>query len=189
MPDAEGNPKPRKKTQTKGVNKEAIAARLVQPGVEVDPKATPAMLRLQLKGKMAELHMGLRSIKDMDDEELTRMQYRDKNGGFSGRPSGALPRPLVQKIRAELLERASKKFDSHLIDSIDVLGSIMKSDTVSPADRIKAAVIIIDRVMGKTPDKIEMTAELKPWQGLIESIDRSMGAPDAGLEGVRTIDG
>lgn len=191
MPDETGAPKARKS------RKQQAADAAVRIGTVV-PFDGPVVERTRqkktrehfvLQGKMLDLYRGDLSVEDMDDEELSRLQFKDKNGRFTGRPPANLPRSLVDKLRQELLKRASAKFDSHLIDSITVLGTIMKSDQVNPSDRIKAAVIIIDRVMGKTPEKVELTAELKPWQNLVHDIDRALGAPDEGLEGLRTIDG
>lgn len=124
-----------------------------------------------------QLTMGIISVEDLDDEELARGQCRDKKGGFTGLPPRVVPRDLHDQMMKQLLSRAQQKFREGLLGSIEALTHIAQGEVYEPADRIKAATLIIDRVMGKTPDKL-MVAEVKaPWEQIFDSISRD---PDSG---------
>lgn len=115
-------------------------------------------IQVELQGKMAQLYAGELSVADMDNEELARMQFKDRNGRFTGRPPAALPSQLVNMIRRELLDRLAEKRRAVLEEMQDVLIGIARGDDeeAKPGDRIKAATAIIDRELGKTPETIKM---------------------------------
>lgn len=122
-----------------------------------------------------QLLLGIISVEDLDDEELARGQCRGPNGRFGSAPPRMVPRELHDQMMKQLLSRAQQKFREGLLGSIDALNKIAQGDAFEPADRIKAAGMVIDRVMGKTPE-ILFTAETKaPWEEIFASISRDPG--------------
>lgn len=122
-----------------------------------------------------QLQMGIITVEDLDDEELARGQCRGPSGRFGSKPPAAVPRDLHDQMMKQLLSRAQQKFREGLLGSIDALVSIAKGDAYEPADRIKASTLIIERVMGKTPDVL-LTAETKaPWEEIFSAISRDTG--------------
>jgi hypothetical protein len=55
---------------------------------------------------------------------------------------------------------------------------VVKGQDVEDKDRLKAISMIMDRVMGKTPEKIEATVETPPWQVAIQGAIVSIKASD-----------
>jgi hypothetical protein len=107
---------------------------------------------------------------ELDDQELSRAQVRDKNGGFSGKPPSLVPREMIGDIRRRLLERYNQRIAEQLLDLQGVFLDIARDDTASPADRMKAAAYMQERLIGKIPDKVEIQAEVKPWEGMVAGI-------------------
>lgn len=119
------------------------------------------------------------SVEDLDDEELSRGQCRMKNGKFSKAQPKMIPKALHDRMAKQLIVRAQEKFQQGLFGAIDALNEIASGTAYEPADRIKAAGMVIDRVMGKTPDVINMTVEQKPWETIFEAISRDTGDNEA----------
>lgn len=145
---------------------------------DIDPNRDPS----QNKGKTGSMDIskltrwdqliaGIISVDDLDNEELARGQCRDINGTFKGVAPKMVPKSLHDAMMRSLLSRAQEHFRAGLIDSVDALVSIAKGTAFEPADRIKAASIVIDRVMGKTPEVL-ITAEAKPWETIFDNISR-----------------
>ena len=116
------------------------------------------------------LLQGAIKIEDLDDEELAQGRLKDKNGKFSGRPPMLIPSELVQAMRREWLSRAESKLREALMDKgIGVLTDLASNELVDPAVRLKAANTIIERTMGKVPERVTFAAE-DPVETLFKSI-------------------
>lgn len=107
---------------------------------------------------------------DLDDEELGRGKLRDKNGGWVGRGPNVLPRAMVPEITRRLKERYDDRLRATLKDAQQVFIDIMLDSSQDPKDRLKASQYLQERLIGKVPDKVEVIAEVKPWEGLIEGV-------------------
>lgn len=138
------------------------------------------VVQLQVTGKMAALYKGEISVADMDMDELARMQFKDKNGRFSGRPPTTLPAQLVNLIRHEMAGRLAEKRREVLEEMQEVLIGVARNKNESAADRIRAANLIIERELGKTPDKVELGGGGKPIEHTIARAVKHMRpqAPD-----------
>lgn len=98
------------------------------------------------------------------DEELMRGQRRDRNGKWGGRPPKVVPTAIHNELVRRRLSKAGELLNESVVDAVQLLRKVVVDDDANYADRIKAAVIIMERVMGKTPDRVELTAEVKPWE-------------------------
>jgi hypothetical protein len=107
---------------------------------------------------------------ELDNDELSRGQLRDKNGTFSGRPPNLVPREMVGEIRRRLMEVYQDRIAEKLLVLQDVFLDIATDETLSPADRLRAAQYMTERLAGKVPDKVEITAEVKPWEGMVAGV-------------------
>ena len=136
-------------------------------------------LNIEALSRWQQLLAGHLSVEDLDDEELSRGQCRDKDGRFRGLVPKMIPKALHDRMAKQLIQRAQEKFQLGLLGAIDALNEIAQGTAYEPADRIKAAGMVIDRVMGKTPDVINMTVEQKPWETIFEAISRDTGDNDA----------
>lgn len=135
---------------------------------------------VRVTGRYALLLNGILKIEDLEDEELARGQLKDKNGQFRGRPPTMVPKELVQAMRREWLGRAESKLRAALMESgIGVLTELANDKSIDEGVRLRAAQTIIERTMGKVPDKIELRTE-DPVEALFRSIlsdPRGLAAP------------
>ena len=112
---------------------------------EAREAGVPTRASLLLDGKI--------TVKDMDDEELSRMRCRDRAGGFSG-GTPSWPAHLARQMQRELIRRGGDEFSGAYLLAIKTLKDIAKDPSEKAADRVKAAVTIIERVSGKVPEKV-----------------------------------
>lgn len=134
-------------------------------------------LYIRLRGRYAQLVSGTLAVEDLEDEELARGQLRSADGTWRGRPPRVLPAELVQAMRREWLDRAEAKLREALLDKgIGTLVELAGSDRIDPAVRLRAANALIERTMGKVPDKIQLAAE-----DPVETLFRNILADPEGL--------
>lgn len=125
---------------------------------------------IRVTGRYAMLAQGIISVEDLDDEELSRGMLKDKNGNFSGRPPKLVPTELIQAMRREWLSRAESKLREALYEGgIKTLTELATNKTIDPAVRLRAADKLMERTMGKVPDKVQIAAE-DPVEALFRSI-------------------
>jgi hypothetical protein len=85
----------------------------------------------------------------MNEISAKKQRGRPFKKGVSPNPSG---RP---KTPAEMKEA----FRAHTPEAIDYLGRLVMDETARPADRIRAAEIIIDHGIGKAAQELQITGE------------------------------
>lgn len=126
--------------------------------------------KFYLQGRYAALLRGELSVEDLDDEEVSRGQLRASDGTFRGRPPRVVPQDLVAAMRKEWLARAEAKLREALHDhGIGVFVELASNEMVDPAVRLRAADMIVQRTMGKVPDRIQIAAE-DPVESLFRKI-------------------
>jgi hypothetical protein len=108
-------------------------------------------------------------VEQLDDEELVRGQLRDTDGKFRGRRPAWVPNEFHRACIRELLRRGQTLWRENYLQAIQVLTDIAQDDKQKAADRLKAAMHVIERIEGKIPDKIEVSLDA-PWEGIIMDI-------------------
>lgn len=139
-------------------------------------KKKRAQQEVRVSGRMAQFLAGEISVEDLDDDELARGQFRDANGGFSGRPNKMIPREVQQEMIRRLLSRGDELWRNGYNIAIKVHLEIAADPNNAPGDRLKAAQYLIERVAGKTPDRIHIAAE-----DPVETLFRQILADPEGL--------
>jgi hypothetical protein len=115
---------------------------------------------IRITGRYADFLAGDITVEDLDDEEVARGRLRASDGTFRGRPPTTIPQEMVQAMKREWLSRAQARLSEALLEKgIGVLTQLAGDHTVDPAVRLRAADLIMNRTMGKVPDKIEVAAE------------------------------
>lgn len=105
-----------------------------------------------------------------DDEELLRGQRKDKNGRFQGRPPKVVPLALHREITRRQMEKAAILMRDNVAEAVQCLIDIIKGQDAEDKDRIKAAGMIIDRVMGTAPVKVEVEAVKSKFEEFGDSV-------------------
>ncbi len=120
------------------------------------------------------------SFDDWDDEELMRGRRRNKHGKFTGRPPLVIAASMHQELNRRRFSRAHQIMASSLADAAAMLGSIVRDEQAAPADRIRAAEVLFDRVLGKPRESVslDIAATSTPkWQlalaqGIVSSLEQ-----------------
>lgn len=119
----------------------------------------------------ANVEAGLIPWSDITDDELSRGKLYDKNGQFrGGGNSSVIPRKMVAALTRRLKERYDDKLREVLLEMQQVHIDVALDAGAPPGDRLRAAAYVQERLIGKVPDKVEVVAEVKPWEGLIDGI-------------------
>ena len=105
---------------------------------------------------------------ELSPEELARGQLKDSNGTFSGRPPEFVPKAFHNACMAQI----KKRFDETLLQSLqgatDGLVAMLSDPEVDHNIKAKVSIYLIERVMGKVPDKI-IVSSTEPWEEAIIS--------------------
>ena len=134
-------------------------AKTWKPSRRVQSEPTNERWRLFMAGDL--------TIHDMDDEELARGQFRAGDGTFRGRPPKTIPRDFAQQLSRELLRRADSEFRKMLIEAVRTHGTVMRVGE-KDADRLRAANLVVERTMGKVPDKVIVSEGRPEWESAVD---------------------
>ena len=130
---------------------------------------------IRLQGRYAMFLSGALTVDDLDDDELAQGRLKSVDGTFRGRPPRVIPTEMVQAMRREWLSRAEARLREALLEKgIGTLVALAENTLVDDNVRLRAAQTIIERTMGKVPDKIELKSA-DPVEALFRSI---LGDPD-----------
>lgn len=111
--------------------------------------------------------MGKLDPREMDDEELALGQIRLADGTFTNFKT--IPHAVHDEVIKRLFERADEKLRENLMDTVNIMADIAKNPAVEPADRIKAATWIHERVRGKAPIVVEHRQD-KPFEVVLGAV-------------------
>lgn len=124
---------------------------------------------VKVNQRWIDLSNGTLDLSTLDEEELARGQLKSKDGRFHGSGPQVVPRNVYRKMTTELFKRADDAMKTNLTKAVGTLVTIMNADESDPKDKMKAAMWIIERVMGKMPETVVVGQE-KPWQTLLVNI-------------------
>lgn len=110
---------------------------------------------------------GRLDVRELDDEELSRGQVRKEDGTFTDNKSVSIQ--IHDAMVRRLFERADTKLRENLLEAVNTMAEIAKSNSVEPADRIRAATWIYERVRGKVPTEVVVTQD-KPFELVLGAV-------------------
>jgi hypothetical protein len=118
----------------------------------------------------------IKPLDEWDFEELARGRPKDKHGGFMG----ASPKWVTPAVRSEAKRRLKAKaldtMGEHVSHAIAVLVDLMMSDDidentgkplVDAKTRMAAATYIIDQVVGRARQGVDISADAGGFQAII----------------------
>lgn len=161
-----------------GMMKEQLGIGALDTPGQVTSEATLARMT-----RWQKLLSGVINVQDLDDEELSRGMCRDSNGGFSGTPPRMVPKDLHDRMVRELFQRADETLKSGLLDAAGSIVEIARGSAYEPADRIKAATWLWERLRGKVADVVVHTQD-KPWEMVLSNISGGSRAASRAARGV-----
>ena len=112
---------------------------------------------------------GMLPIDELDDDEVLGGFVRDTDGKIV--ESVRIGAKFHQELVKELVRRMNRFMTMKLPNMLKVMTDIAESDFVEPADRIKAAQWVAERVIGKTPDVIVHAATDKPYESILARLE------------------
>lgn len=104
------------------------------------------------------------SFDDWTDEELIRGYRKNRNGKF-GPPPKWVAQEVVQELHRRILKRGGKKMLTAYLESVDMLIELAQTAS-SEKVRLEAVKELQNRVSGKVPDRIAVSAD-DPWQDML----------------------
>ena len=126
----------------------------------------PTRLELLIKGDL--------KIEDLDDEEILRMQLKNVNGDFRGRPPMWVPRSFALEMRAEFTRRFQGELNNMLPKALKAHKEILDSRHLAPGDaaRMTAVKEVYDRTFGKVVQQTEVhaTVEKKDFSDVVADV-------------------
>lgn len=131
---------------------------------------------IQVSPRAQALIDGTIDIEELDNEELARGYPRASDGTFRGRPPQIIPTAVHNRMRKELFERAEVQLKKDLPDAAAFMSKVIANEEVDIKTRLDAAKWLIERVMGKNPTQIQISADA-PFMELLEELHRDPG-PD-----------
>lgn len=138
--------------------------------------------------RMRDLAEGRLKVEDLDWEELTRGQLRDKNGGFTGRKPAMLPRNWHDAISAEIVRGATAQFRKNFDSTMDVLVKMALDPRTPAREKLAASQYIIERVIGKIPDKQEIKQEITVFDEAVANGSFLVDLEDLGEEEITSVE-
>lgn len=118
------------------------------------------------------LQYGYIDADDLDDEELVKGMARRPDGSLQpGSAQRMIPRELYDKLVSRMFERANEKLRQATLSAVDVMVEIMEGDAFEATDRKDAAKFVIERMMGKAPQTIDLQVGIqKPYEQILSGI-------------------
>lgn len=158
-----------------GVNRAGIVPAGGGPN-EVDPRRRVFLGKMRLGKRWSEILMAVEDgaftwdelVATLDASEIARGQIKDKNGRFGGRPPAMVPRGFYDACTKELMKRGRSEYEKAYLVAVKAMADIAAGKEIGakPADKIKAAQFVIERLEGKTPDRVEIKMD-NPFGDLV----------------------
>lgn len=108
-------------------------------------------------------------LSELDDQEISQMRLKASDGRFGG-PRPIVNRKIASDFRRELMGRMDERAQLAAMRMWEVIEDVATSAENTGAEKLRAATYLLERSIGKIPDKMEITAEVKPWEGTVSGI-------------------
>lgn len=117
--------------------------------------------------RMRDLAEGRLKVEDLDWEELTRGQLRDKNGKFSGTRPAILPRAWHDAVAAEIVRGAEAEFRRNFDGAMATMVQMATNPGTPARERLAAAQYVIERTIGPIVQKTENKTEIAVFDAAV----------------------
>lgn len=131
-------------------------------------------MRVRVGQTNAAILRGELDLSTWSEEELIRGQRRASNGRFQGRPPTVVPKAVHDELVRRKMSEAHDLLRDNVVRATEVLVEIATDGQADAAVRLKAATTILDRVLGKAPERVEVAVE-PPWARAIRHAIAPLG--------------
>lgn len=107
-------------------------------------------------------------VEDLTEEELITGRLNAVDGSRRGRPPDLIPRQFHEALVRETLKRGRELMRSHFLSAIGALTEIATNPKVDEGHRLRAINMVLERVAGKVPDKVEVHDRKSPFDQMLE---------------------
>lgn len=132
-----------------------------------DPSEVPQRGFIRVGKSVTRILTGQEDVTTWENEEIRRGRKRDKNGGWRGREPLVIPMALHEEAIKRTFEEAQELFREGLVPAVKYLTSIVEDASVEDKDKLKAVSMILDRVLGKPLERVEINTEPEPWEDAV----------------------
>lgn len=116
--------------------------------------------------RWAQLLDGTLTVRDLTDAEIKKGKVKGRGGSYSRR---AMPSHLVKAFSDERLRRANEGLARLLPIAVQTYAELMVDPEASAADRQRIAKDVIERNLGKTPDRVQWEGD-NPWSAALREV-------------------
>lgn len=102
---------------------------------------------------------GTEDLSEWTEEELIRGQRKDKNGRFQGRPPKIVPKPIHDELVRRTLHEGKELLRTALVPALETLSTVLDDPEAKDQDKIKAAGMILDRMLGKPTEHVHVSGD------------------------------
>ncbi len=102
---------------------------------------------------------GTEDLSLWSEEELLRGQRKGRHGRWVGPRPKVVPTAVHQELVQRRMLAAHKLLGENLVKAVQVLATIMEDKRADHGVRVKAATTIIERVLGKVPERIHLAPD------------------------------
>jgi hypothetical protein len=115
---------------------------------------------------------GSLTIDDLDEEEILRAQLKNMHGDFRGAPPLLVPQKFAAAIAKRQKEIYERQLAPMILNAYKTLNEVMEKKNPQPGDsaRVAAAKLVLDRGLGKIPESLNVKAEIKTWENVLEGV-------------------
>lgn len=125
--------------------------------------------RIERMDRVVQFMQGFLQPHDLEDDEVQKGFIRNDQG--QPVPAKKLGFKFEAQVAKELHSRLNRFLQSQTSDMLHVMVDIAKNDLYEAADRIKAAIWVSERTMGKTPDVVLQGTTTAPYASILESVE------------------
>lgn len=125
-------------------------------------RPAPERARIYLGKTNTNIILGDEDVSGWTEDELIVGRRLSKNGNYTGRPPVVVPKKVHDELVKRTLSNAQEHMRQNLEGVVQVLTAIASNEDVPPKDRLKAIDMIMNRVMGKVPDTVNLRPDM-PW--------------------------
>lgn len=162
--------KPTDTTRKIQAKRATVSAKRLREGHEAGEDVSDSRAIIRMGKANTRILTGQDDLSVWDDEELLRGQRKDKNGRFQGKPPVVVPLAVHREITRRQMEKAAILMRDNVAEAVQVLVDIMTGADSEDRDRIKAADMIMNRVMGTAPVKVEVEAVKSKFEEFGEAV-------------------